>query len=127
MAKQLMPKAELERRDSDIPLTDEQINKIGLFAKLKRKPSLDKYPGAISLRRFRKGEVLFRQGEAGWTAFYILTSEDLLALEGKTANSSPDLFVSLSRDEARATLSRISQLQRAPDRSESLRTVATVH
>src|SRR5712692_4718289 len=83
MAKQLMPKAELEARDSDVKLTDEQFLKIGLFAKLKRKPSLDKFPGAMVLRRYRKGEVIFRQGEAGWTGFYILTSEDLLAIEGR--------------------------------------------
>src|SRR5438445_12971688 len=83
MAKQLMPKAELEARGSDVQLTDEQFLKIGLFAQLKRKPSLDKFPGAMVLRRYRKGEVIFRQGEAGWTAFYTLTSEDLLAIEGK--------------------------------------------
>src|SRR6516165_899492 len=81
MAKQLMPKAELQPRDSDVKLTDEQFLKIGLFAKLKRKPSLDKFPGAMVLRRYRQGEVIFRQGEAGWTAFYTLTSEDLLAIE----------------------------------------------
>ncbi len=80
MAKQLMPKAELEPRDRDVKLTDEQFLKIGLFTRLKRKPSLDKFPGAMVLRRYRKGEAIFRQGEAGWTAFYILTSEDLLEI-----------------------------------------------
>src|SRR5438876_12330325 len=88
MAKQLMPRAELEPRDSDVKVTDEQFLKISLFARLKRKPSLDKFPGAMVLRRYRKGEVIFRQGEAGWTAFYILTSEDLLAIEGK--ENAPD-------------------------------------
>src|SRR6266404_757782 len=96
MAKQLMPKAELERRASDVTMTDEQFLKIGLFAQLKRKPSLDKFPGAMVLRRFRKGEVIFRQGEAGWTAFYTLTSEDLLAIEGKEEQPAPDLFKTLS-------------------------------
>ena len=32
------------------------------------------------VRRFHKGEVVCRQGEPGWTAFYILTSEDVLKL-----------------------------------------------
>ncbi len=32
------------------------------------------------VRRFRKGEVICRQGEAGWTAFYLLTSNDALTL-----------------------------------------------
>src|SRR5436190_13740291 len=77
MAKQVMPEAALEPRESDVALTEEQFLQISLFAQLKRKPGLDKYPGALILRRFRKGEVVFRQGEAGWTALYILTSEDM--------------------------------------------------
>src|SRR5579871_5539884 len=130
MAKQLMPKAELEVRASDVPLTDEQFLKIGLFAQLKRKPSLDKFPGAMVLRRYRKGEVLFRQGEAGWTAFYILASEDLLAIEGKEPKPAPpagkeskpvpaagkptepgsDLFKTLSPGEMKTLLLRMQEL-----------------
>ena len=80
MSKQLMPRAQLEPRDGDIRLTDDEFLQLSLFAQLKRKPSLDKFPGAMVLRHYRKGELIFRQGEAGWTAFYILTSEDILAL-----------------------------------------------
>ena len=80
MAKQLMPRAELESRDSDVRLTDDEFLQLSLFAQLKRKPSLDKFPGAMVLRHYRKGELIFRQGEGGWTAFYILTSEDALQL-----------------------------------------------
>jgi CRP-like cAMP-binding protein/Fe-S-cluster-containing hydrogenase component 2 len=127
MAKQLMPKAELERRNSDVQLTDEQFLKIGLFAQLKRKPSLDKFPGAMVLRRYRKGEVIFRQGEAGWTAFYTLTSEDLLAIEGKEKESLPEVSKSLSPGEFNTVLKRVQELQETPLRSEELRTVATVN
>src|SRR5437763_11125693 len=80
MAKQLMPRAQLEAREGDVRLTDDEFLQLSLFAQLKRKPSLDKFPGAMVLRHYRKGEMVFRQGEAGWTAFYILTSEDVLAL-----------------------------------------------
>src|SRR5579859_1689522 len=80
MAKQVMPEAELVSHPSDIELTAEQYGKIGLFANLQRKVSIEKFPGALRLRRFRKGEVIFRQGEQGWTALYILTSEDVLAV-----------------------------------------------
>jgi len=127
MAKQLMPKAELERRSSDVRLTDEQFLKIGLFAQLKRKPSLDKFPGAMVLRRYRKGEVIFRQGEAGWTAFYTLTSEDLLAIEGREKESLPEVSKSLSPGEFKAVLQRVQELQSTPLRSEELRTLATVN
>src|SRR5262245_56221285 len=74
------PRAGLEPHDSDIRLPTTMIEKLSLFAQLKRKPTLAKFPGAIVVRRYRKGEELFRQGEAGWTAFYILTLEDVLAM-----------------------------------------------
>src|SRR5436309_1805825 len=80
MAKQVMPEARLDPRPSDIPLSDELFLQLSLFAQLKRKPSLDKFPGALILRRFRKGEVINRQGEAGWTAFYCLTAEDVVKI-----------------------------------------------
>src|ERR1700722_15510557 len=80
MGKQLMPRAQLEAREGDVRLTDDEFLQLSLFAQLKRKPSLDKFPGAMVLRHYRKGELIFRQGEAGWTALYILTSEDVLAL-----------------------------------------------
>jgi Fe-S-cluster-containing hydrogenase component 2/CRP-like cAMP-binding protein len=128
MAKQVMPAAELERRATDVKLTDEQFLRISLFAQLKTKPNLEKYPGTIMLRRFRKGEVVFRQGEAGWTAFYILTSEDLCAIEGKEKAKEPDIFTTIGPEEAREIIKRLRQLQQAPAaRDEELRTVATVN
>src|SRR5438094_9926511 len=111
MAKQLMPKAELEPRASDVQLTDDQFLKIGLFTQLKRKPSLDKFPGAMVLRRYRKGEVIFRQGEAGWTAFYSLTSEDLLAIEGKEIERTPEGSKSLTPAEMKTLLQRVHDLE----------------
>jgi hypothetical protein len=80
MAKQVMPKATLEPRSTDVEVPDELLQQISLFAKMKRKPSLDKFPGAYIVRKFRKGEIICRQGEAGWTAFFPLTSEDVLRL-----------------------------------------------
>src|SRR5438445_8116252 len=121
MAKQLMPKAELEARGSDVQLTDEQFLKIGLFAQLKRKPSLDKFPGAMVLRRYRKGEVIFRQGEAGWTAFYSLTSEDLLAIEGKEKERAPESSTTLTPGEMKTLLQRVQELEKTPTRSQDLR------
>ena len=78
MAK-LMPEAELGTRPGDERLSPEQLLKISVFAGL-QPTSLERYPGTLVLRRYQEGEVVCRQGEPGWTAFYILTSEDLLAL-----------------------------------------------
>jgi Fe-S-cluster-containing hydrogenase component 2 len=123
MAKQVMPEARLEPRPTDVKLTDEEFLQLSLFAQLKRKPTLAKFPGALILRRFRKGEVVFRQGEAGWTAFYPLTAEDVLALfqtrvEAKWEQPDPDEKESLRRWVARV---------KAAQRDEEVRRVGTVH
>ena len=77
MAKQVMPQAELQPRAGDIALPEPLFPRIGLFAHMKSPPSLDKFPGTVALRRFRKGEVICQHGEAGWTAFYVLTRKDV--------------------------------------------------
>jgi CRP-like cAMP-binding protein len=74
------PDVVLADRPGDELLTPAQLEQISLFAQLKTRPSLQRFPGAVVLRRYRQGEVIVRQGEAGATAFYILTSEDLLQL-----------------------------------------------
>lgn len=74
------PLAGLEERDGDLRLPPQQYLKLSLFAQLKKKPDLEKFPGTLVIRRYRKGEFVIYQGEAGWTAFYILTLEDLLTL-----------------------------------------------
>jgi Fe-S-cluster-containing hydrogenase component 2/CRP-like cAMP-binding protein len=128
MAKQLMPKAELLSRPSDVPLTDKQFLKIGLFAQLKRQPTLDKFPGALVLRRFRTGEVICRQGDAGWTAFYILNTEDLVAIEERPPAAEPDATTTLRPEEMRAALQRMAQLKGAKTKTEDkLRTAAIAH
>jgi Fe-S-cluster-containing hydrogenase component 2/CRP-like cAMP-binding protein len=135
MAKQVMPAAVLEQRPSDVKLTEDQYLKISLFAKLKRKPTLDKYPGALVVRRYFAGDVICRQGEAGWTAFYVLTSEDVLALRLSQLQAAPPAAeeqelrnevtqLSIRLDE----LQSLSQLQiEVSSRINVLRKVATVH
>jgi CRP-like cAMP-binding protein/Fe-S-cluster-containing hydrogenase component 2 len=78
MLKQVMPRAALQPRAGDVPLAPDRLQRLSLFTSLRRPPSLDRFPGAVVLRRFHAGEVICRQGEAGWTAFYLLTSEDEL-------------------------------------------------
>ena len=66
MAKQVMPEAQLEARATDIKVTDELLLQISLFAQLKRKPSLDKFPGSLVLRRYRAGEVILELTKLRW-------------------------------------------------------------
>lgn len=77
MALQLMPEAQLEQRSTDVQLTNEQMLQLSLFTQLKRKLNLDRFPGTVALRCYSQKEVIYRQGEPGWTAFYVLTTKDV--------------------------------------------------
>ncbi|MBL8797023.1 MAG: 4Fe-4S binding protein [Planctomycetia bacterium] len=130
MAKQVMPEAQLPARSTDIRASSEQLLKVSFFNQLKRKPSLEKFPGAVLIRHYRKGEVIFRQGEAGWTAFYALTSEDLLTLKltqfyAATSREKIDL-----QEEVTVLSMRVDQLQsleKASEAENKLRQIATIH
>ncbi|MBT7256654.1 MAG: cyclic nucleotide-binding domain-containing protein, partial [Planctomycetaceae bacterium] len=71
------PEVELELRNGDQILNSQELAGFELFGGLKKKVSVEKFPGAIVLRRFCRGEVICRQGEAGNSGFYITRSEDV--------------------------------------------------
>src|SRR5437773_1723710 len=129
MAKQIEvnPEARLESRPSDVRMSLEQYLQISLFDQLKNKIKENKWPGAMVVRRYRKGEVVCRQGEPGWTAFYILTSEDMYKLELsqlQTASSTAE------RNEIQSEITTVGQrlsLLRTGGDPEKLRTAASVH
>lgn len=76
MAKDPNPAADLDDpRNIDVPAA--LFPRLSLFAGLKPAPSLDKFPGSVVLRRYPKGDLLCRQAEPGWTAYYILTAKDM--------------------------------------------------
>src|SRR5262249_22977176 len=72
--------AELEPRDSDVRIPALLLPKIPPFFELKTMANLFNFPGSVILRRFRKGDVVCRQGEAGWTAFYIPKANEIQAI-----------------------------------------------
>jgi Fe-S-cluster-containing hydrogenase component 2/CRP-like cAMP-binding protein len=74
------PWIKLDPRDGDIHLAPRHYLKLSLFARLKKPPELEKFPGSLVIRRFRPKDELFRQGEPGWTGFYLLTLEDVLTM-----------------------------------------------
>ncbi len=55
-------------------LSAEQLAAIPDFAGI-RKEIWDKFPGAISRKEYRSGEILMREGENGTTAFYVLSGD----------------------------------------------------
>src|SRR4051812_26929794 len=100
---EMMPPASLEPGDSDIPLLPDQFKELGFFAQLKKAPDLRKYPGALILRFFRKGDVICRQGESGWSAFSILSDLDALKVLQlyRTSGATPEKQGNLDREIAR--------------------------
>jgi Fe-S-cluster-containing dehydrogenase component/CRP-like cAMP-binding protein len=72
----IRPPARLEPRPGDEQLTAAQIRKISWFKKLE----LGDFPGTVVLRHYRAQEIICRQNEPGYTAFYVLTDKDLREL-----------------------------------------------
>jgi len=75
------PEAHLELRDGiDVRIAIGELNRfrdcISLFTEIKAKPNLEKSPDTIVLRRFNPGDIVCRQGEAGNSAFYVITRDD---------------------------------------------------
>jgi hypothetical protein len=121
------PPAELEPRASDVPLPYDRYLELSLFAQLKAKPSLEKFPGTVAVRRFRKGEVICRQGEAGWTAFYVISTEDMLKLRQGQLQAATDRRERTAVEQEVALLEkRLAQAQGGGP-THPARAVATVH
>ena len=78
------PEVELELGRGDQLLNSEELVGFELFGGLKKKVSVEKFPGAIVLRRFSTGDVICRQGEAGNSGFYITRSEDVAKVVGES-------------------------------------------
>ena len=74
------PPAFLVPREGDETLTAQELEHVALFAELSSQPDFTDYPGSMVLRHFRRGDVVCRQDEPGWTAFYILRAKDLVEL-----------------------------------------------
>ncbi|HTK75914.1 MAG TPA: cyclic nucleotide-binding domain-containing protein [Gemmataceae bacterium] len=89
----VMPEAELEPRPGDLPIRLDRLDlcqQISLFKQLKSGPGVERLPGTLLIRHYDEGEVICRQGEAGWTAFYVLTSEDVAGLKQALLDASKD-------------------------------------
>src|SRR5262245_58271960 len=101
MARSVNLTAELVPRASDVAIPDLLFPKIPPFSELRSTAKLANFPGAVILRRFRKGEVICRQGEPGWTAFYIPTSAELAAIRESPAAQQAAARADLARAEAK--------------------------
>ncbi len=64
----------------DEQLSSVELGSLSLLEGLKKVPSFYKFPGSTVLRKCSPGQLMCRQGEAGSSAFYILSTQDVLAL-----------------------------------------------
>jgi hypothetical protein len=119
MAKQVMPPAELPRHDSDIELPTLLFPKISLFAQLKQTPSLERFPGAYRLRFYRHGEIICRHGEAGWSAFYLLTDRDVAELRGFPRRRLEQLPGEVEKAEAALARARAGGVAKEIDKAQA--------
>ncbi|MBY0232923.1 MAG: 4Fe-4S binding protein [Gemmataceae bacterium] len=74
------PPAELEDRPGDLPVPPLLLLESGLFRTLSKQPNPEKLPGILRLRTFKAGEAVCREGDPGWTAFFILSADDVSAM-----------------------------------------------
>src|SRR5262249_42082077 len=78
------------------------------------------------LRRYRKNEMICRQGEPGWTAFYLLTSEDVLAMREEQLRTAEGVKRrNVLEEEIAALRSRIQLMQTG--QRDDLRVAAMVY
>jgi CRP-like cAMP-binding protein/Fe-S-cluster-containing hydrogenase component 2 len=96
------PEADLASRPNAVVPTQAELGVLELFAALKRKPDIDKFPNSICLRQIEKGEVVCRQGDAGASAFYILTDADVAALERHRAGDDSEAIAESEGEAAQA-------------------------
>ncbi len=82
MAAKPVAEIRLERGE---PLTAEQLAGLPIFHGT-LPTTLEKYPGAVVLRRFKKGDVVCREGEFGSTAFFILDGSATVSIRTPMAH-----------------------------------------
>ena len=68
MAKDAILEADL----GGIPISPDELAAIPDFSAI-RKEIWSKFPGAITKKIFKPGEIIMREGESGTTAFYLLS------------------------------------------------------
>jgi CRP-like cAMP-binding protein/Fe-S-cluster-containing hydrogenase component 2 len=108
------PKVDLAARAGDVNLSAEMLKKLDLFQKLNKPPSFEKFPGSTRLRRYARGEVICRQGDAGASAFYILKTEEIVRWQTAAIaeGGNPQLAAELPRWQKR--LAETSELPEPP-------------
>lgn len=116
--------AELEPRASDVRIPALLLPKIPPFSELKTMAKLFNFPGSVTLRKYRKGQVICRQGDPGWTAFYIPKATEIQAIREAPRKQLEIATADLAKAEAQLADRRKQLLEASgdPKKTESLKT-----
>ncbi len=85
-----LPKGRLDVGPNDKALSPDEVLSLSIFQGLAPK-QFGLQPGAVVLRRFERDQIICHQGGEGYSAFYILTDEDLASLENVGRDTSDDV------------------------------------
>jgi len=113
------PPAELEPRPRDLDLPAPLYTAVKALKGVSER-TLRMNPGTLRLRSYRAGEVICRQGDQGWTAFAILSADDLRAIHAERDKLLAELPGKIDRaaaakkaEDAEAARELLAELQRA--------------
>src|SRR5262245_35943697 len=113
------PPAELEPRRSDLDLPAPLYTAVKALKGVGER-TLPRSPGTLRLRAYLKGEVICRQGDQGWTAFAILSADDVRAVHAERDKLLKDLPGKIDKataankaDDAKAASELLAELTRA--------------
>ncbi|HVC95162.1 MAG TPA: cyclic nucleotide-binding domain-containing protein, partial [Pirellulales bacterium] len=98
--KKINPSATLLPRPGDEYLDIEALGLISLFASERTQGAVEQSPGTVVLRSYQSGETIVRQGDAGWTAFYILSAAEVVAVRENQLHEVEERRRTLGPDEA---------------------------
>src|ERR1700722_18341430 len=89
-SRKMRPPADLKPRAQDFTLDVDALKALPHFKLVegekqaqdlnKKLEKVEDLPGIAVLRSYQKGEVICRENEPGFTAYYIMTARDLAAL-----------------------------------------------
>src|SRR5262245_17561647 len=115
--------AELEPRASDVRIPAILLPKIPPFSELKTMAKLFNFPGSVILRKYRKDEVVCRQGDARWTAFYSPKAKELQEIRESPRKQLAIANADLAKAETQLADKRkqLSEASADPKKSEGLK------
>jgi Fe-S-cluster-containing hydrogenase component 2/CRP-like cAMP-binding protein len=112
------PPAQLEKREGDWEVPAQLFLACKVFRELGTKPSTEKFPGTLRLRTYEAGQEICWQGDSGWTAFVVLSDEDVRAMyeeRDKLIASLPDKIKKIEEEQKKVKADDVEKLKKVAE------------